>query len=103
MLRVTTVYNSVIGDLVDPTWNSPAAVKPSTYAVDQMAEAQCEVAEAHDGLCADTYRQPHRRHASCAARGGRVRGRSHRPRVRSLAAIAVSSTAIPGPRRSRIC
>ena len=55
MLRVTTVYNSVIGDLVDPTWNSPAAVKPSTYAVDRMAKAQCEVAEAHDGLCADTY------------------------------------------------
>jgi len=56
MLRVTTVYNSVIGDLVDPTWNSPAAVKPSIYAVDRMAEAECEVAEAHDGLCADTYR-----------------------------------------------
>ncbi len=55
MLRVTTVYNSVIGDLVDPTWNSPAAVKPSTFAVDRMAEAQCEVAEAHDGLCADTF------------------------------------------------
>jgi len=56
MLRVTTVYNSVIGDLVDPTWNSPAAVEPSTYAVDRMAEAQCQVAEAHGGLCADTYR-----------------------------------------------
>jgi lysophospholipase L1-like esterase len=55
MLRVTTVYNSVIGDLVDPTWNSPAAIEPSRYAVDRMAEAQCEVAEAHDGLCADTY------------------------------------------------
>jgi lysophospholipase L1-like esterase len=55
MLRITTVYNSVIGDLVDPTWNSPAAVKPSIYAVDRMAAAQCEVAEAHDGLCADTY------------------------------------------------
>jgi lysophospholipase L1-like esterase len=55
MLRVTTVYNSVIGDLVDPTWNSPAAVEPSMYAVERMAEAQCEVAEAHDGLCADTY------------------------------------------------
>jgi hypothetical protein len=49
------VYNSVIGDLVDPTWNSPAAVEPSMYAVERMAEAQCEVAEAHDGLCADTY------------------------------------------------
>lgn len=55
MLRVTTVYNSVIGDLVDPTWNSPAAIEPSMYAVQRMAEAQCRVAEAHDGLCADTY------------------------------------------------
>jgi lysophospholipase L1-like esterase len=55
MLRVTTVYNSVIGDLVDPTWNSPAAVEPSMYAVEQMAQAQCEIAELHGGLCADTY------------------------------------------------
>lgn len=55
MLRVTTVYNSVIGDLVDPTWNSPVAVEPSMYAVERMTKAQCEVAEAHDGLCADTY------------------------------------------------
>jgi lysophospholipase L1-like esterase len=55
MLRVTTVYNSVIGDLVDPTWNSPAAVEPSIYAVEQMAQAQCEVAKLHRGLCADTY------------------------------------------------
>ena len=55
MLRVTTVYNAVIGDRVDPTWNSPAAIKPSIYAVDRMAEAQCEVAESDDGLCADTY------------------------------------------------
>jgi lysophospholipase L1-like esterase len=55
MLRVTTVYNSVLGDMVDPTWNSPAAVKPSIYAVEQMAQAQCEVAELHGGKCADTY------------------------------------------------
>lgn len=55
MLRVTNVYNSVIGDLVDPTWNSPAAIEPSMYAVEQMVRAQCEVAERHDGSCADTY------------------------------------------------
>jgi lysophospholipase L1-like esterase len=55
MLRVTTVYNSVIGDLVDPTWNSPAAIEPSIYAVERMVQAQCEVAELHGGSCADTY------------------------------------------------
>jgi lysophospholipase L1-like esterase len=55
MLRVTTVYNSVIGDLVDPTWNSPAAIEPSVYAVTQMAKVQCEVALMHEGSCADTY------------------------------------------------
>jgi lysophospholipase L1-like esterase len=55
MLRVTAVYNSVIGDVVDPTWISPAAIEPSMYAADQMVQAQCEVAELHDGLCADTY------------------------------------------------
>jgi lysophospholipase L1-like esterase len=55
MLRVTTVYNSVIGDEVDPTWSSPTAIEPSTYAVHRMAKAQCEVAEQHDGVCADTY------------------------------------------------
>lgn len=26
LIRITTVYNSVIGDRVDPTWNSPAAI-----------------------------------------------------------------------------
>lgn len=55
MLRVTMVYNSVIGDLVDPTWNSPQAVEPSMYAVEQMVQAQCEAAEHHGGSCADTY------------------------------------------------
>lgn len=55
MLRVTTVYNSVIGDLVDPTWNSPLAIEPSMFAVEQMVQAQCEAAERHGGSCADTY------------------------------------------------
>lgn len=55
MLRVTAVYNSVIGDLVDPSWNSPAAIEPSMYAVDQMVQAQCEIAKLHGGMCADTY------------------------------------------------
>jgi hypothetical protein len=55
MLRVTTVYNSVIGDTVDPTWDSPDAIEPSTYAVEQMAITQCGVASHHGGVCADTY------------------------------------------------
>jgi lysophospholipase L1-like esterase len=55
MLRITTVYNAVIGDKVDPTWNSPAAIEPSTYAVKQMVRTQCEIVEEHDGACADTY------------------------------------------------
>ena len=55
MLRVTAVYNSVIGDMVDPTWNSPEAIEPSMYAVEQMTQAQCGVAELHGGVCADTY------------------------------------------------
>lgn len=55
MLRVTTVYNAVLEDKVDPTWNSPAAIEPSTYAVEQMVDAQCEIVEEHDGACADTY------------------------------------------------
>lgn len=55
MLRITTVYNAVIGDKVDPTWNSPAAIEPSTYAVEQMVRTQCEIVEEHDGACADTY------------------------------------------------
>jgi lysophospholipase L1-like esterase len=55
MLRLTTVYNAVIGDKVDPTWDSEAAIEPSTYAVEQMANLQCEIVEEHGGACADTY------------------------------------------------
>jgi len=55
MIRLTTVYNSVIGDRVDPSWNLLAAIEPSTYAVQHMVRAQCAIAEGHHGLCADTY------------------------------------------------
>jgi hypothetical protein len=55
MLRVTTVYNSVIDDQVDPTWDSPTAIEPSTYAVERMVTAQCQVARQHHASCADTY------------------------------------------------
>jgi len=55
LLRVTTVYNSALGDHVDPSWDSPDAVEPSVYATERYAEAQCEVARDHGGECADTY------------------------------------------------
>jgi lysophospholipase L1-like esterase len=51
-LRVTTVYNSVIGDTVDPTWDSPEAVAPSKLANQQFADAQCRVASKYGGRCA---------------------------------------------------
>jgi hypothetical protein len=53
MLRVVTAFNTVIGDTVDPTWNSPAAVEPSVYNVAQLAALQCRLAKRHGGKCAD--------------------------------------------------
>lgn len=55
LLRVTTVYNAVIGNDVDPSWDSPDAVAPSVYANERFVEAQCEAASDHGGECADTY------------------------------------------------
>lgn len=55
LLRVTTVYNAVIDNHVDPSWDSPDAVAPSIYAIERFAEAQCAVARDHGGDCADTY------------------------------------------------
>ena len=55
MLRIVTAYNSVIGDLVDPTWNSPAALEPSTYHVSRMVAIQCRLAARHSGQCADAF------------------------------------------------
>ena len=50
--RLTTVYNTVIGEPVDPGWNSPEAVEPSVFGNHLFAEAQCEVAADHGGACA---------------------------------------------------
>jgi hypothetical protein len=55
MLRYVTAINTTLGDLVDPTWNSPAAIEPSTYNVSRMVDVQCRVARAHGGLCADVF------------------------------------------------
>jgi hypothetical protein len=53
MLRIVTAINTTTGDLVDPTWNSPAAVEPSVYNVAEMAAVQCRLARQHQGHCAD--------------------------------------------------
>jgi GDSL-like Lipase/Acylhydrolase family len=55
MLRVVTAVNTAPGDLVDPTWNSPAAIEPSTYSVERMATVQCRLAKRHGGKCADVF------------------------------------------------
>ena len=56
MLRLTDVYNSVIGDTVDPSYDSPAAVKPSEAAVSRFDAIQCRLAREHHGRCVDVHR-----------------------------------------------
>lgn len=55
MLRIVTGLNTALGDLVDPTWNSSAAVEPSTYNVTRMVGLQCRLAARHGGQCADVF------------------------------------------------
>jgi lysophospholipase L1-like esterase len=54
-LRLTNVYNAVIGDHVDPSWDSPDAVAPSKTANDLLAQIQCDLVERHGGDCIDVY------------------------------------------------
>ncbi len=56
MLRLTDVYNSVIGDRVDPSYSSPAAVKPSEAAVSRFDAIQCQLASEHHGRCVEVHR-----------------------------------------------
>jgi lysophospholipase L1-like esterase len=56
VLRLTTVYNTVIGNHVDPSWDSPAAVAPSKVANDLFARTQCRLARHHGGVCIDVRR-----------------------------------------------
>jgi hypothetical protein len=65
LIRVVTPYNSTIGDHVDPSWNSPAAIPPTIRGNDMMVHAQCEVVGWHGGRCADIY------HVMNGARGDR--------------------------------
>lgn len=53
LLRLTTVYNAVLGDQVDPSWNSPKAVAPAIQANNAFAQAQCALAARYGGRCAD--------------------------------------------------
>ena len=55
LVRVTTVYDSVIGDTVDPGWDAPEAIEPAVYAVDGFYRAACDAAAAHGARCVDTY------------------------------------------------
>ena len=56
MLRLTDVYNNVIGDTVDPSYDSPAAVKPSEAAVSRFDAIQCRLASERHGRCVDLHR-----------------------------------------------
>ena len=52
-LRVVGVYNSVLGDHVDPTWDSPEAVAPSIAGNAAMVAAQREATAQHGGVFVD--------------------------------------------------
>lgn len=54
-LRLANVYNAVIGNHVDPSWDSPAAVAPSKSANDLFAKIECQLVEQHGGDCVDVY------------------------------------------------
>jgi lysophospholipase L1-like esterase len=56
LIRVVTTFNAVIGDTVDPGWNTPIAIRRSTIANRQFVHDDCEVAVFHGGLCANVYR-----------------------------------------------
>jgi lysophospholipase L1-like esterase len=52
-LRVVGVYNSVIGDHVDESWDSPEAVAPSIEANTAFVAAQEAAAKQHGGVFVD--------------------------------------------------
>ena len=56
MLRLTNVYDSVIGDAITPSYNSPSAVRPSEAAVARFDAIQCRLASEHHGRCVDVDR-----------------------------------------------
>lgn len=56
-LRLVGDYNSVIGDHVDPSWDSPEAVAPSIQANAAFRRVQQGAAEAHGGVFVDMLKQ----------------------------------------------
>ena len=52
-LRIVGVYNSVLGDHVDESWDSPEAVAPSIKGNAAFVAAQEAAAEEHDGVFVD--------------------------------------------------
>jgi lysophospholipase L1-like esterase len=57
VLRVVGVYNSVLGDHVDPSWDSPEAVAPSVASNAAFVEVQREAAEQHGGVYVDMLKR----------------------------------------------
>jgi lysophospholipase L1-like esterase len=55
LLRVVTPYDAVLGDVVDPGWDSPEAARVARFGTGLMTAAQCELAGFHGGACADVY------------------------------------------------
>jgi lysophospholipase L1-like esterase len=53
VLRVVSVYDSVIGDHADPGWDAPEAVQPSIAGNLAFMKEQCAVARRHHGQCVD--------------------------------------------------
>jgi lysophospholipase L1-like esterase len=56
-LRVVGLYNSVLGDHVDPSWDSPEAVAPSVAGNAAMVAAQRGAAAKHGGVFVDMGRR----------------------------------------------
>jgi lysophospholipase L1-like esterase len=55
LLRVVTPYDAVLGDTVDPGWDTPEAARVARRGNGLMATAACELAGFHGGRCADAY------------------------------------------------
>jgi hypothetical protein len=55
LLRVVTPYDAVLGDTVDPGWDTPEAARVARRGNSLMTAAQCELAGFHGGRCADAY------------------------------------------------
>jgi lysophospholipase L1-like esterase len=55
LLRVVTPYDAVLGDAVDPGWDTPETAAVARRGNGLLAAAECELAGFHGGACADVY------------------------------------------------